>query len=108
MKSTLRKSGLLAALTLLVTLAALCGCATKVYPKAAGDTSNDLKVSAAIAKALGDDGLYNYSDVSVVTTNGITQLNGFVTSWQAIDHAEDIARTTRGIQQVHNNLVEKR
>jgi osmotically-inducible protein OsmY len=88
-------------------LIAFCGCATKVYPKAIGDTQHDQQVSAALAKALGDDGLYDYKDVEVITRKGVTEMKGYVTSWEAIDHAESIARYTRGVHQLRNNLVEK-
>ncbi len=94
-------------LAISVVLGGLCGCATKVYPPFSGDNPEDQQISARVSKALGDDGLYRYKDVEVITQNGVTELKGYVNSWEAQQHAGDVARFTKGVKQVRNDLILK-
>ncbi len=94
-------------LAIATTLAFLCGCATKRLPQASGDTPPDRAVSAAVQQGLIKDSLFDYGDVEVYTAKGVTELRGTVSSWEAIDRAYSIARGTRGVGQIQNNLTEK-
>ena len=97
--------GLALALALSAALGGLCGCATKVLPKASGSSPTDEKIALAIQKGLADDSLFAYPDVEITVTNGVVDLKGYVSKWEAIDQAGTIARYTKGVKLLHNSLV---
>lgn len=107
MKLATTPLGLILLLAMSTALGCLCGCATKRLPQASGDTPHDAAVSTAVQKALVADTLFDYGDVQVITTKGVTELRGYVSSWEAIDRAYSIARGTPGVGVIQNNLMEK-
>jgi osmotically-inducible protein OsmY len=57
-----------------------------------------------VESALLQDRLTENSDIEVLDNNGIVTLRGVVTSREARDRAEDIARTVTGVTTVINEL----
>jgi len=62
-------------------------------------TTAAVKTSLELNKQLSDD------SISVDTSNGVVTLNGQVNSVEDKQHAEELARNTRGVQEVVNNLA---
>ncbi len=88
-----------------IVLSGLCGCATKKLPKAMGDSPNDQRIALAIQKGLADDSLFDYPDVEISVKDGNVDLRGSVSKWEAVDQAGTIARYTKGVKIVVNNLT---
>jgi hyperosmotically inducible periplasmic protein len=62
-------------------------------------TTAAVKTSIELNKQLSDD------SISVDTNNGVVSLNGQVNSMEDKQRAEEVARNTRGVQEVVNNLA---
>ena len=58
-------------------------------------------------KKLANDDFFKSFQISVETYKGIVQLSGFVNSQQAVDKADQIARSVEGVKSVKNNLIVK-
>lgn len=70
---------------------------------AVSDSWITTKVKAEFAKA---EALPAHS-IKVETTNGVVTLSGQVDSQQQIDRASEMAKTVKGVQDVHNTLTLK-
>ena len=69
------------------------------------DTYIDQNISEAIVAALERNVHVNARDVHLKVENQIVTLSGKVPGWKAYRAAQDTALYTRGVVQVHNNLV---
>ena len=81
------------------------GCAVARHQETAGEYGSDAKITARIKTALYKDPLVKGTEVKVSTMRGIVQLSGWVDSEQARDRAGQIARSTTGVVDVHNDLL---
>lgn len=107
MKIAMNHLGLAVLLAFTMALGGLCGCATKMLPKISADSPTDQKVALAVQKGLADDTLFEYPDVEIKVKDGLVELNGSVSKWEAVDQAATIAKYTKGVQMVKNNLTVK-
>ena len=69
------------------------------------DTYIDQNISETIMAALERNSHVNARDVNITVKNQIVTLSGRVPGWKAYRAAQDAALYTRGVVQVHNNLV---
>ena len=81
------------------------GCAVTQGRESAKDYSHDKEISARIKTAFYGDPTVKGTQVEVLTLKGVVQLSGFVDSPEAKTRAEQIARSTPGVVEVHNNLL---
>ena len=81
------------------------GCAIAHHQETAGEYGSDAKTTARIKTALYKDPLVKGTEVKVSTMRGVVQLSGWVDSTQAKDRAGEIARSTPGVVDVHNDLL---
>jgi len=86
-------------------LAFTTGCAVTQGRETAGSYAQDKKIQARIKAALYKDPVVKGTQVEVQSLNGVVQLSGFVDSPEAKDRAGQIASSTPGVVQVHNNLL---
>jgi hyperosmotically inducible protein len=89
----------------LVPAALTTGCAVARHQETAGEYGSDAKTTARIKTALYKDPVVKGTEVKVSTMRGVVQLSGWVDSEQARDRAGQIARSTPGVIDVHNDLL---
>lgn len=83
----------------------ISGCAVTRHQETAGQYTRDSEITDRIKIDLYKDKLVKGTQVNVTTMNGVVQLSGFVDSQQAKDRAGEIARSQKGVVDVHNDLV---
>jgi len=81
------------------------GCAVTRHQETAGEYTDDATITAKVKTDLYKDPLVKGTEVNVTTMKGVVQLSGFIDSQQAKDRAGDIARSVKGVVDVHNDLV---
>ena len=83
------------------------GCAGDRADRSTGQSIDDQATSSRVEEALSSDTAYKYTDVKVSTYQGTVQLSGFVDNNQLKERAEDLAKKTKGVKDVKNNIVLK-
>jgi osmotically-inducible protein OsmY len=81
------------------------GCAVTSGKESAGAYAKDKTIEAKIKAKMYKDPVVKGTQVEVQVLNGEVQLSGFVDTPEAKQRAEEIARTTSGVVNVHNNLL---
>lgn len=98
------KHALALALVAGVTLAST-GCAVIRGQETVGEYVDDATTTAAIKAKFVEDKTVDAGAINVQTLNGSVALNGFAKSSAERTRAEQIARSTKGVREVRNNLV---
>lgn len=70
-----------------------------------GEYLDDSAITAKIKAEMVADPLLSAVKIDVVTDKGVVKLSGVVNSQQIADRAVEIARTTKDVKSVENNLV---
>jgi osmotically-inducible protein OsmY len=81
------------------------GCAVMRGQESVGSYVDDKTITAAIKTKLIEDKNTGGLSINVDTLNGTVALSGFAKSQLEKDQAGAIARNTRGVREVHNNLI---
>jgi osmotically-inducible protein OsmY len=81
------------------------GCAVMRGQTDAGTYVDDRTITAAVKAKLIEDKTTGGLSINVDTLNGEVSLSGFAKSAAERQQAENIARSTRGVRIVRNNLV---
>ena len=87
-----------------ITLAS-AGCAVTRGQTDVGTYIDDRTISTAVKAKLIEDPATGGLSINVDTLNGAVALSGFAKSPAEKTRAEAIARTTKGVREVRNNLV---
>ena len=93
----------LAALTGLTLLST--GCAVVRGQETVGAYVDDAAITTAIKAKFVDDKVVSAGSISVETLNGIVQLSGFAKSTAEKSQAEQIARASKNVRSVRNDIV---
>ena len=88
----------------MVIMAALAACAATETSRSSGAYLDDKTITAKINADLIGDPVTKAHQIDVNSYNGIVQLSGFVDSKEAIERAGEIARNTKGVVSVKNDL----
>ena len=72
--------------------------------RSVGEKMDDAKITTAVKTKLTADRMKNLVDVSVETDDGIVRLTGKVPTAEDKFEAERIARRTKGVREVRNEL----
>ncbi len=80
------------------------GCAASGTHQSTGEYIDDTSITTRVKSAFVADDTVKAHDVSVETFNGTVQLSGFVDTEAERTHAEQIARNTKGVRDVVNNI----
>ncbi|MGC2423814.1 MAG: BON domain-containing protein [Nitrospirota bacterium] len=94
----------LAVAAALVVMAALAACAGSQTTRSSGVYLDDKTITAKINADLIGDPMTKAHQIDVNTYKGVVQLSGFVDTKEAIKRAGEIARSTKGVVSVENNL----
>ena len=93
----------LAALTGITLLST--GCAVVRGQETVGAYVDDAAITAAIKAKFVDDKIVSAGSISVETLNGIVQLSGFAQSAAEKNQAEQIARSSKNVRSLRNDIV---
>ena len=81
------------------------GCAITRGQSSVGQYVDDKSITAAVKTKLLEDKTTGGLSINVDTLNGTVSLGGFAKSQVEKDQAAAIARNTKGVREVHNNLI---
>lgn len=95
----------LAILALSAAIATATGCSVMRGQQTAGAYVDDAGITTSIKSAYAADQTVAATAISVETLNGTVQLSGFAKSQAEKDRAVAIARQTKGVVAVRNDIV---
>jgi hyperosmotically inducible periplasmic protein len=101
-----KSKGFISAVMIIMTLAAVA-CASTRTQKSAGEQVDDSVTTGRVKAALIADPVTKAHQIDVETFKGTVQLNGYVDTSASKERASEIAKNTRGVTSVHNNLTVK-
>jgi hyperosmotically inducible protein len=101
-----KSKGFINAVMIVVTLA-MVACASTRTQKSAGEQVDDSVTTGRVKAALIADPVTKAHQIDVETFKGTVQLNGFVDTAASKARATEVAKSTRGVHEVHNNLTVK-
>ena len=81
------------------------GCAVVRGQETAGSYVDDAAITTSIKAKFIDDKIVSASSISVETLNGTVQLSGFAKNMAEKSKAEQIARNTKNVKSVRNDIV---
>ena len=80
------------------------GCSIMRGQETVGAYVDDASITTAIKAKFVEDKTVDAASIKVETLNGTVQLSGFAKSQSEKSQAENIARNTKGVRAVQNNL----
>jgi hyperosmotically inducible protein len=101
-----KSKGFVSAVAFVMTLA-MAACASTRTQKSAGETLDDSVTTGRVKAALIADPTTKAHEIDVETFKGTVQLNGFVDSAASKERASEVAKGTKGVTAVRNNLTVK-
>jgi hyperosmotically inducible protein len=101
-----KSKGFISAVMIVVTLA-MVACASTRTQKSAGEQVDDSVTTGRVKAALIADPVTKAHQIDVETFKGTVQLNGFVDTAASKERASEVAKSTRGVTSVRNNLTVK-
>src|SRR6185295_5277098 len=101
-----KSKGFVSAVMLVVTMA-MVACASTRTQKSAGEQVDDSVTTGRVKAALIADPVTKAHQIDVETFKGTVQLNGFVDTSASKNRAGEVARGTKGVTKVQNNLTVK-
>jgi hyperosmotically inducible periplasmic protein len=101
-----KSKGFVSAVVFVMTLA-MAACASTRTQKSPGEQVDDSVTTGRVKAALIADPVTKAHQIDVETFKGTVQLNGFVDTAASKDRAAQVAKSTKGVTAVHNNLTVK-
>jgi hyperosmotically inducible protein len=101
-----KSKGFVSAVMLVVSMAVVA-CASTRTTKSAGEQVDDSVTTGRVKAALIADPTTKAHQIDVETFKGTVQLNGFVDTPASKERATEVARNTKGVTAVRNNLTVK-
>ena len=99
-----KSKGFVSAVMLVVTMA-MVACASTRTQKSAGEQVDDSVTTGLVKSALIADPVTKAHQIDVEVFKGTVLLNWFVDSAASKERATEVAKTTKGVHTVHNNLT---
>ena len=81
------------------------GCSVARNQQTVGSYVDDAGITTAVKAKMTEDKTVSASSISVETLNGTVQLSGFAKSQAEKNQAEVIARNSKNVRDVRNNIV---
>ncbi|MBK7718157.1 MAG: BON domain-containing protein [Giesbergeria sp.] len=81
------------------------GCSVARHQQTVGSYVDDAGITTAVKAKMAEDKSVAATSISVETLNGTVQLSGFAKSQNEKNTAGEIARTTKNVRDVRNNIV---
>jgi hyperosmotically inducible protein len=86
-------------------LAALTGCSVMRGQQTVGAAVDDTTTTTAVKAKFVEDKTVDASAIKVETLNGTVQLSGFAKNGAEKQQAEYLARNTKGVKSVKNDII---
>lgn len=102
-----KRGGIIRCFVLLMLLVTLAGCASTSTQRSTGEYVDDSVITTKVKALLAEDDFLKSFQISVTTYQGAVQLSGFVNSQMAIDKADEIVRSVKGVKSIKNDLIVK-
>lgn len=100
----MKKIKTLCALLATVGLLAILGCASTPTQGSAGEYIDDSVITAKVKTAIINDYDLKVLEINVVTTRGVVQLSGYVSTEADEQHAIELARRIDGVKSVKDDM----
>lgn len=81
------------------------GCSVARHQQTVGSYVDDASITTAVKAKFADDRTVAATSISVETLNGVVQLSGFAKSGAEKAQAGNIARNTKNVRDVRNDIV---
>lgn len=81
------------------------GCSVFRDQQTVGSYVDDASITTAVKAKMAENKSVSATSISVETLNGTVQLSGFAKSQKEKDTASEIARTSKNVRDVRNNIV---
>jgi osmotically-inducible protein OsmY len=94
-------------LVLLMLIATFAACASTRTNESTGEYVDDSVITTKVKSLLAADDFLKSFQISVETYQGTVQMSGFVNSQKAVDKADEIVRSVKGVKSIKNNLIVK-
>ena len=94
-------------LLLLMVIAVIAAWTSIRTHESAGEYVDDSVITTKVKSLLASDDFLKLFQISVKTCQGTAQLSGFVNSQKAIDKADEIVKSVKGVTDIKNNLIVK-
>lgn len=94
-------------LLLLALVSTFAACASTPTHESTGAYVDDSVITTKVRALLAADDFLKSFQIGVETYEGTVQLSGFVNSRQAVDKADEIVKSVKGVKSVKNNLIVK-
>ena len=94
-------------LVLLMLIATFTACASTRTRESAGAYVDDSVITTKVKSLLAEDDFLKSFQIGVESFKGTVQLSGFVNSQKAVDKADQIARSAKGVKSINNSLIVK-
>lgn len=91
----------------LVLAASFAGCTSTATHESTGQYVDNTVITTEVKAALANDDFLKSFQISVTSYKDTVQLSGFVNSQAAKDKAGELARATKGVRNVKNDLIVK-
>ncbi|MEO8062059.1 MAG: BON domain-containing protein [Pseudomonadota bacterium] len=101
-----KSKGFVGAVAFVMSLA-MVACASTRTQKSPGEQVDDSVTTGRVKAALIADPVTKAHQIDVETFKGTVQLNGYVDTAASKDRASQVAKSTKGVTAVHNNLTVK-
>ncbi len=88
-----------------ITVLGATGCSVFRDQQTVGSYVDDASITTAVKAKMAEDKTVAATSISVETLNGTVQLSGFAKSGAERAQAESIARNTKGVSSVRNNII---
>ena len=88
-----------------VSLVQLTGCAVARDQQTVGAYIDDATITTRVKARMAEDKTVSATSINVETLNGTVQLSGFAKSTDERSTAEQLARSTPGVQAVRNDIL---
>jgi osmotically-inducible protein OsmY len=102
-----KRSVVIGYLVLIMFIIAFVSCASTSKQESTGEYVDDSVITTKVKTLLAADDFLKSFQISVETYKGAVQLSGFVGSQKAVDKADEIAGSVKGVKTVKNDLIVK-
>ena len=107
MKTMKKRNIVIRCFVLLMLITTFVACASTRTQESTGEYVDDSVITTKVKSLLAADDFLKSFKISVETFQGTVQLSGFVNSQKAINKADEITRSVKGVKSIKNDLVVK-
>jgi osmotically-inducible protein OsmY len=92
---------------LIATFATFNACVSTATHKSTGEYVDDSVITTKVKSLLAADDFFKSFKISVETDQGVVKLSGTVNDQKAVNKAQEIVKSVKGVKSIENNLIVK-